>query len=350
MPPLRICHVNFARGFRGGERQTELLVRGLAERGLRQRLLVRADSPLRRRLAALPGLDIRALPRPVLPRAWHCRDVDLVHAHEARAVHFAHIARRLGGPPYLLTRRVVYRPGTGPVTRAAYRRATTVIAISSVIADVIRAYSPATRVVRIPSMVASMRADPRRVRDIRARFAGRRLIVCVGALVDRNKGQRVLLNALPQLDDLDVQACFVGDGPDRHALEADSAHRRNVHFAGFVGDVADWIAAADLIVQPSHDEGLGSTLLDAMQLGRPIVASRTGGIPDVVIDGESGLLVPPGDPVQLADAVRRGLTEPELAARLVDGGRRRLPAYLPARIVGLTLDLYNDLVDGMRPG
>jgi glycosyltransferase involved in cell wall biosynthesis len=342
----RVCHVNLARGFRGGERQTELLAHGLAALGLEQRLVVRADSPLRDRLTAVEGLEIRALRSPALVRPWHTRGAEIVHAHEARAVHYAHVSRRLGGAPFVLTRRVPRRPGGNPATRAAYREADCVIAISGFIGQVIREYSPSTPVRRIPSMAAEMRPDPGRVQALRSRFGERHLLVCVGALIDRHKGQRVLLEAMAYLDDLSVRVCFVGDGPDRPRLEAEAADLPNVTFAGFVENVGDWIAAADLFVYPSRVEGLGSTLLDAMDLGRPIVASQAGGIPEVVVDGETGLLVPPGDASALAAAIRLVLTRPDVAAELVAGGAARLSEFRVGSVAERTLAVYRAVLSG----
>lgn len=120
-----------------------------------------------------------------------------------------------------------------------------------------------------------------------------------------------------------------------------------VTFTGFVDDVASWTAAADVVVYPSLiEEGLGSTLLDAMERGRPIIASRTGGIPDVVVHEETGLLVPPGDVAALAAAIRRLHDDRSLADRLAEAGRRSVTAFFPEPLAKRVLDEYRACSDG----
>lgn len=337
---MKICHVNFARGFRGGERQTEVLIRELSGLGVSQRLVVRHESPLRLRLRGLSGTEVIGLRAPVMLQPWATHGFALVHAHEAMAAHYAHLAYRLGGPRYLITRRMTKRPGGNRATRAVYRNAKRVIAISSAIERVVREYSPSTPVVRIPSMASHLPVDPAAVEAIRRRFGGSYLVLQVGALIG-NKGQRVLLDALRSLGIPNVRVAFLGEGPDRAALEALAADIPGITFTGFVDDVANWIAASDLVVHPSLEEGLGSTLLDVMERGRPIIASRTGGIPDIIVDEDNGLLVPPGDPEALAAAIRRLHDDRALAGRFAEGGRRRLPPYLPAIVARRTLEEYH---------
>lgn len=270
---MKVCHVNFARGYRGGERQTELLVRGLADLGIEQRLVVRHDSPLRDRLRDLPRLERIALRQPFLLQPWAVRGSALTHAHEAKAAHYAHLAYRLGGPRYVITRRVTKRPEANPETRSVYRHASRVIAVASAIESVIRDYSPNTPLVRIPSMAGHLPVDAGVVSAIRRRFDRDYLLVQVGALKCREKGQHMLLSALRLLDIPNLRAVFVGEGPDRVALEEQAADLPGVTFTGFVEDVANWIAAADLIIYPSLvKEGIASALLDVMEHGRPIIA------------------------------------------------------------------------------
>ncbi len=343
---MKICHVNLARGFRGGERQTEMLIRGLSDLGVTQRLVVRQGSPLIARLDSLPGLELHPVARPFLLRVRHARGVHLVHAHEAKAVHYAHLSRLVNGVPFLLTRRVPQAPGSGALTRLAYRRASAVIAISSAIESVIRRYAPDTPLVRIPSMASHLPVDPARVREIRARFAGRQLVIHVGALVSRHKGQDVLIDAARTLNGNGIAVVLLGEGPDELALKIRAEGLDQVHFPGFVDNVGDWTAAADLFVFPSHEEGLGSSILDAMEQGKAIIASRTGGIPDLIEDGVNGLLVPPGDPDTLARAMRSLLGNPALRSRYGAAAQMRVREFQPEHVAQRVLSLYRDVLAG----
>lgn len=140
------------------------------------------------------------------------------------------------------------------------------------------------------------------------------------------KGQRTLLRALPALlRRFPGLTCrFVGDGPDRQALERLRGRlgvERSALFLGSVTDPKSEVEAADVLVLPSLSEGLPHAILEAWAFGTPVVASEAGGIPEAVVDELSGLLVPPGEPEPLAQAVGRALSDPSLRVRLAEGGR-----------------------------
>jgi glycosyltransferase involved in cell wall biosynthesis len=344
---MRVCHVNLARGFRGGERQTELLIRALAARGVAQRAIVRRDEELARRLADVPGLDLRSVSRPFLlhvglARGW------LLHAHESKAAHFAHLAHCLTGTRYLVTRRVDNPPSTSWLTRRLYRRAAAVVVISSAIARILQTYQPMLAPRLIPSAQARLSADPEQVARIRARWPGKFLVGHVGALDNSQKGQLYLIHAARRLASSCPQILFVllGDGKDEAWLKREAADLPNISFEGYVRNVGDWLGALDLFAFPSLHEGLGSTLLDAMSFGLPIVASAVDGIPDIVHDGGNGLLVPPADEQRLADAILRLYRDPALRARLGAEGQRMAQSYTPELMADAYLALYRRLVDG----
>ena len=123
-----------------------------------------------------------------------------------------------------------------------------------------------------------------------------------------------------------VHWVLVGDGELRPELEAQARRlglAASLHFAGWRDDVADVLALADVFVLPSESEGFGRVLVEAMAMARPIVATTVGGVPDIVVAGQTGLLVPPADAAALAGAVRVLLDNPGLAARLGAAGRAR---------------------------
>jgi phosphatidyl-myo-inositol dimannoside synthase len=164
-----------------------------------------------------------------------------------------------------------------------------------------------------------------------------RVILSVGRLVSR-KGQDMVIRALPQLlrQTPNVTYLIVGDGPDRVRLEelaAQAGVRDNVVFAGEVEDdrLPDIYAISDAFVMPSRDqsdtgdvEGFGLVFLEASACSKPVVAGRSGGIPDAVLDGVTGLLVDPLDPEAIAAALSRVLSSPEMADRLGREGRARV--------------------------
>jgi glycosyltransferase involved in cell wall biosynthesis len=349
MNEVLVTHVNFARGFRGGERQTQLLISALSELGVEQRLVARRDSPLLERLAGVPRLELCPVGKPY----WRCipdlhrRRADLVHAHEAKAAQWALLNYWHNRTPYVITRRIDRVPRNLSFTRAVYRKAAAVAGLSRAIYDSVRRLVPDKPVEIIPSMYASLPADPGRVAELRERYRGRFVVGHIGALVDPHKGQSVLIAAAKLLLRKHPELSFllVGDGEDRAYLERLAGSDPNIEFTGFVRDVGSWIEVFDMFVFPSLEEGLGSTLLDVMQHEKPIVASAVGGILDVIKDGRSGVLVQAGDVHKLAAAIERMYLDAALRERCVAGGLEQLERYSPAHIAGCYHKLYQSVLN-----
>src|SRR5215211_6329433 len=183
-------------------------------------------------------------------------------------------------------------------------------------------------------------------------FAGirRPRVLFVGRLAPQ-KGVSTLVEAAGLLKDSSAQVLLVGDGPERSKLER-HAERLGVddrlHFVGFFAHerLPAVFAHADLLVLPSLYEELGTVLLEAMQAALPIVASRTGGIPDVIEDGVNGMLVPPGDPEALARAIDRLLADRALANRLSEGAQKRGKDYDWEVLAGRVLQVYRGVTVG----
>lgn len=340
---MKICHVNLAKGFRGGERQTELLVRELARLGVTQRVVVRRDDELARRLAGVAGVDLCPISRPFLLRLGAGRGW-LLHAHESKAAHFAHACHVVTGAAYLVTRRVDNPPSQSFLTRRLYRQAARVVAISSAIHRVLAAYAPGLEPVLIPSVQARLQANPETVSQIRARWPGKRLVGHVGALDHSQKGQHYLIRAARRLATSHPQLQFVllGSGKDEAWLRQEAKDLANLSFVGHVQNVGDWLAAFDLFAFPSLHEGLGSVLLDAMSFGLPIVATAVDGIPDIVHDGDNGLLVPPANDHALGEAIARLAGDTVLSERLGASGRRIAADYTPESMAQAYLALYRE--------
>src|SRR5512133_785952 len=149
-------------------------------------------------------------------------------------------------------------------------------------------------------------------------------------------------------DGVDAVLCLVGDGPDRAQLER-RAHElgvmRDTLFLGYQEDVAPFYAAFDALVLPSGNEGTPVSVIEALAAGRPVVATRVGGVPDVVRDGEDGFLVEAGATDDLADRLGRLARDPDLRARMGRKGRERvLPRYAVERLVDDVDELYRSLL------
>ena len=151
------------------------------------------------------------------------------------------------------------------------------------------------------------------------------VLVTIARLTEQ-KGHRYLLQALPDLLTTWPQLCcvFVGEGEQHdalHRLAIDLGVEQACRFVGVREDIADILAAADLFVLPSLSEGFPFVLLEALAMGRPVVASRVNGVPELIEDQKTGLLVPPRDPMALARAIRDMLSDPNAASKMGAEGR-----------------------------
>ena len=172
----------------------------------------------------------------------------------------------------------------------------------------------------------------------------------VVARLTRQKGHRYLFEALASSPALaDVQLLVIGGGEEREALEQDAIAKglsARVHFLGVRRDVGNLLAAMDVFVLPSLWEGLPLAMVLAMGAGVPVVASSVAGVPEVVDDGRTGLLVPPSDPRALGAALRRLFDDPALRERI---GRQASLSVLPRfgidRYVESMTSLYDTLLE-----
>lgn len=318
---MRILHLDTGSTFRGGQRQLLLLAQ--AQR-LDPQLTVRvlaADARLLTRLTQA-GLDAVSWPGPrpdgLILLARHLRRFrpDVVHAHDSRAHGAARLAART--TPLVVHRRIDDPPRDRPLTRWKYRRGR-FICVSNAIRGVLAGSGvPNDRLHVVLSSVPAPPMPPERPLGARPPR-----LLALGALVD-HKGHAVLLDALARTSGLGPLT-LVGAGPlaDRLRRQVDRLGLGDrVHLAGDVP--ADW-TACDLFVHPSRTEGLGTAVLDAMAAGCPVLASRVGGLPEAVIDGETGWLVPADDPETLAAALDRvALLDPAHLRGLGLAGWRRV--------------------------
>jgi glycosyltransferase involved in cell wall biosynthesis len=225
------------------------------------------------------------------------------------------------------------------------------------VAPAVRKVSPRSRVIAITNGVDTRiySPPPGGTPDPRSpfRFGAGHVVLIVGHLSEV-KGYPTFLEAAARLIPAVKGVAFVSLGGEttspgyrsfleRRAIEL--GIHGHVHFLGWREDVAAVLRAADVMVLPSLDEGLPIAILEAMACGRPVVATPVGGVPEAVVDGQTGFLVAPRDPAALAEAVLRLLLDPNLARRLGDEGRRRAEAVFSIdRVTSRVESLYEELM------
>ena len=359
---LTVLHVDTERGWRGGERQVLWLAAGMRERGHRAIVVARSDDELARR-AASGGLEVIPLaPRGELDvfAAARLRRVigrsraNVVHAHTAHAAAIAALACMATSARLVVARRVDFPLRRNIGTRLKYGRAQAVIAVSHAVGRIVAAGGVAPeRLHVVPDGVDLARRVRPAGRDVLASLGvadGAPLVVQVAALVPHKdpltfvRAMRVAQGRVPAL-----RALIVGEGPLRSAVHAEVARlglEQSVMLTGFRRDADELLAAAQVATLSSAEEGMGSVLLDAMAFGVPIAATRAGGIPEVVADGETGLLCAPGDPDGLAANVVRLLNDRELAVAMTARAHARVKEFSVERMVERTIAVYESVAAG----
>jgi glycosyltransferase involved in cell wall biosynthesis len=170
-------------------------------------------------------------------------------------------------------------------------------------------------------------------------------VVCAVGRLSPEKGHCHLLQAVPRLLARipQFQMLLLGEGQERISLQEQTKRlgiENHVTFAGFKTDVGPWIQACDLLVNPSLSEGTPNVVLEAMALGTPVVATSVGGVPDLVEHQKSGILVSPGDPIPLGDAILYLFNHPAASLELARNAQERLREYSPERQTQQLIELY----------
>lgn len=291
--------------------------------------------------------------------AWlRAEGVDLLHCHLPLAGVAGRLAARLARVPVVYTEHNVlarYHPLTLRAHRATWRLQAAVVAVSEEVASSVRqAMGEAVplRVVRNGIEVERMVASGEEIAAVRAELGapeGAPLVGTVAVLREQKRldlwlaAARIIGEELPA-----ARFAIVGDGPLRGELETEAARlglADRVAFTGLRPDVRAYHHAFDLFLASSQFEGLPLALLEAMAAGRPVVATRVGGVPEAVEDGVEGLLVPPGEPAALAAAALSLLADPARARALAAAARRRVAAdFSIARMAGELEAIYAEVL------
>ena len=346
---MNIMQIVSAGDVNGAVVHCALLSRELVRRGHNITLVCRPHAWIAGRLADLPvevvHSDLHRWPLDELRRVGriaHDRGVDVIHTHMSRAHTFGVLLRMRTGLPCVATAHNRYVQlhwmfndfviGNSTATTRFHRRY-----------NLVRRSRSRTIPIFIDSQAIA--AVPPETRDrIRRSLAIREDHILVGQIGDviPRKGLLHLVRALPAVlaNTPQVRLLVVGDqknSADYLAQIKREARQLGVadviHWTGHRRDIPDLLAAVDIVALASREESLGLSLLEAMTAARPVVATRVGGIPDVVADGETGILVPPENPPALAEAISRLARDAERRRQLGQAGRQRAATHFSAAAI-----------------
>jgi glycosyltransferase involved in cell wall biosynthesis len=334
---LNVVHTESSRGWGGQENRILHESIGLKKLGAKVVIVCQPDSRLavRAREGGLEvrtvrmrrGLDLMAIWQ--IMRVIRNERAAVVNTHSGRDSILAGIAGRLSRTrPLVVRTRHLALPITSKFTYSVLPHQ--VVTVS----EYVRRYLigrgiPEARVAAVPTGVDLSRFDPGAeagtLRD-ELNLDAKSPLVGTAAILRLKKGHHVLLEAVPKVLEAVPEAIFVlaGDGP-QHQNILKSIQEKNlgahVLLLGLRRDIPNVLKSIDLFVLPTLEEALGTAFVEAMAMQKPVIGSRAGGVPEVIDDGNNGLLVAPGDPAGLADAIIRLLRNPDLARSMGERGR-----------------------------
>ena len=366
--PIRTIHVDTARTWRGGQNQALLTVKGLRALGHPTMLVAHPDGELRRRapqdtdlvpLAPRFEIDFHAAWK--LARLIRAFRPAIIHAHDPHGVALAALALgfKMPAPVRLVaSRRVDFSLKGNALSRAKYRQVDRFICASAAIGRVLEndGVNPA-RIVTVHEGVDIAHvaaAPPASLHETFWLPHGAPVVLNVAALVP-HKGHRHLIDAFAEVVRVvpDARLVVLGQGEPQESLAKQIRQHgldKHILLAGFRTDVLSLMKTADVFVLSSVMEGLGTSLLDAMACARPVVATATGGIPEVVVHEETGLLVPPRDADTLADALITLLKDESRARQYGAAGYERAHRrFSVEHMVNETVGVYEQMI-GRDPG
>ncbi len=363
---LKILHLDTGREMRGGQVQILMLARKLRQAGHSQAIVSPAGSPL---LAAAgsEGFEAQALPatspwdfaglatlrRLIVSRAFH-----VIHAHDGRGQTLAWLASFQLPVVRVASRRVAFFPSSRFGHRLKYNfTCDGVIAVSRCVRELlVRAGVRPGKIQVIPDGIEFPARLPdgseRNARRTQWKLgAGDFAIGHVGAFTPE-KGQEVAIRGVQLLAGRfpHITLLLAGEGPLRPALERRYRGKNSdIRFLGFVEDLAGFLSGLDLFVMPSREEGLGSSALIAMSFGLPVIASRTGGLKEIIEDGKTGWLAEMGSPAALAQAIEATLFDKDRLRAVGERARETAREFTDDIMAQRTLQFYQSLLHGRRP-
>ncbi|MCL5997033.1 MAG: glycosyltransferase family 4 protein [Chloroflexi bacterium] len=270
----------------------------------------------------------------------------------------AALVSRVTGIPFVLTAAYPFYPRNGLMARFVLRQAARIPVHSCYLLEYLKPYvKDATVFSVIPYGLKLDRYDPgldgSRVRRAYNIAPDEAMVVMMGRL-NQYKGQDDLIKAAAIVVDQYPNAHFLisGRGPEalkRHleGLIADLNVGRQVKLVGYVPSVSEFVAAADIVTMPSWEEPFGLVALEGMAMAKPVVSTRAGGVPEFVIDRQVGLLVPPRQPAELAQAIIQLIADPARAKAMGYEGRQRVEKYYTAqRYIDRMTEVIRSAVSG----
>ncbi|MCF7790920.1 MAG: glycosyltransferase family 4 protein [Victivallales bacterium] len=338
---INLCHINLSKDFRGGEIQTILLAEKLKEYNIKQTIVVRKKSLFERKAKSLKGIKIISLRKPYFLKFWKLRNFDIIHNHEAKGKYISYLAKRAFKVPYVITRRVTFPPTNTNFSRNALFNADRITVLSKAIKQALTKVDNRLNIDIIPSAVSCTESNPQKVKALREKFKNKFTVGNIGAVVDNSKGHKNIVEAAEYFEkqNKDILFIVIGYGKDYDYYKNKARNLSNIIFIGYTENISNYIKNFDVFIFPSLSEGLGSSIIDAMYHNVPVIASNVGGIPELVTDHKTGLLIEPDNTKELCEKISILYKDIQLRSKLIENAKKNLSNYN----IDIIADKYNKL-------
>lgn len=363
MAKIKVLQLSSERSWRGGEQQLAYLIDALNALDDVEVVIAARKNSSFAEWAKKRGLRVYLLPfinGLDMATAWQIKqiskelNVDLVHVHSGKAHSLAHFANLMGmNKPLIVHRRVDFDLSTSQLKLSKYNHHSVrrILCVSNAIANIVK------QAVQHPDKVSTVYDGvdfSRFNRTIRSGFlhrelgidATKRLVVNVSALAPHKDYPTFIRTAARTLESRgDVHFIAVGSGDQEAKLQyltKSLGIEAHFTFAGFRNDIPEVLQEADVFMMTSKTEGLGSSIIDAMHCGLPVVATRAGGIPELVVDGTTGFLSDPGDFVGLSSQLCKLLDSNELMKYMGEGAKRMSMLFSVDNMAAKVVQAYRE--------
>ena len=370
MPGLHVLLFTDADVFAGTERHIADLGQALRDEGVTVTIGCPTPSPLAEEAGKM-GLSVRPIAKrgsydgaAIESVAAFLRNTPgrVVHCHNGRSALIATLARQRAGVGHVVLTQHFLSPAYA--TRSGWkkwvsdcihgwvdRRLDHVIAISDAVRENVlaRGEASADRVTRVHNGASDFHNSRESAKLTQSSTPGTIRLLCAARL-EKEKRVDVLIEAMGRLAEggTRIDCIVAGQGRDHASLVARARELNlgtSIHFAGFVNDVPSLMAAADIFVLPADAEPFGLVLLEAMRAMLPVIACDAGGPREIVIHGQTGLLVPPGDAAALAEAIANLIGDSTARERMAKAGRLRFEQCFTAQIMAReTIQVYRQVL------
>ncbi len=362
---MTILHFSSATSWRGGEQQIAYLIESLSKRSIKQIVLCVDEAPLAKHCQKneiqyygyRKRSSINPAPARMMAKICKNQSISLVHIHDSHAHTYACMGASFFGAktPFVLSRRVDFPISNSPISSWKYNHSSikAIICVSHFIKSIIenRIHAP-EKIKVVHSGIDLNRFPYKRNNKLRDEFnidKAAPLIVNVAAIAP-HKDYFTFVDTAKIIVQQRPDARFLIIGAD--GGEADAVRQyvqrlqlnEYIKFTGFRKDIPEVLPGADIFLFTSKEEGLGTSLLDALACKVPIVATAAGGIPEIIEHEVSGLLAPVKNAVLLAEGVKRILANKSLKSKIVEGGSARLRAFTKDKTAAKTLTIYKSIL------